>query len=110
MDIVDLIAEDDKVVGRFSCSGTHQERWRGQPPTGRRFRHIAEVNIFTIRGGRITAGWGLEDTLNRRTSSGWTLQRRRSAAFFAARRSADLVEISGCKDYEQPMQSSAYDV
>ncbi len=65
MTIVDLIAEGDKVVGRFACSGTHRGTWQGQPPTGRRFRNIAEVYIFTIRDGRIAAAWGLEDTHTR---------------------------------------------
>jgi steroid delta-isomerase-like uncharacterized protein len=65
MTIVDLIAEDDKVVGRFSCSGTHRGTWRGHPATGRRFRNIAEVYVLTIRDGRITAAWGLEDTHRR---------------------------------------------
>jgi hypothetical protein len=32
MTIVDLIAEADKVVGRFTCSGTHRGTWRGHPP------------------------------------------------------------------------------
>ncbi len=61
MTIVDLIAEGDKVVGRFICSGTHRGYWRGHPPTGRRFHDIAEVYIFTIRDGRIASAWGLED-------------------------------------------------
>jgi predicted ester cyclase len=37
MEVVDVIAEDDKVVGHFRCSGTHEGEWRGHPPTGRRF-------------------------------------------------------------------------
>ncbi|WP_218105187.1 ester cyclase [Micromonospora rhizosphaerae] len=43
MAVVELIAEGDKVVGRFTCSATHQWTWRGPPPTGRRFCNIAEV-------------------------------------------------------------------
>jgi predicted ester cyclase len=65
MEIVDLIAEGDKVVGRFRCSGTHLGEWLGQPPTGRRFERIDEVSIFRIRDGRIVHVWGLEDTLRR---------------------------------------------
>jgi hypothetical protein len=65
MEIVDLIAEGDKVVGRFSCSGTHQGTWRGHPATGRRFGRIAEVYIFQFGHGRIVGAWGLEDTLRR---------------------------------------------
>ena len=65
MRIDDLIAEDDTVVGRFSCSGTHSGDWLGHPPTGRRFTDIAEVYIFRIADGRIVRAWGLEDTLSR---------------------------------------------
>ena len=65
MRIDNLIAEDDTVVGRFSCSGTHSGDWLGQPPTGRRFTDIAEVYIFRIADGRIVRAWGLEDTLSR---------------------------------------------
>jgi predicted ester cyclase len=65
MAIVDLIAEDDRVVGRFHCSGTHLAEWRGHAPTGRRFRRIDEVSIFRFREGRIVHAWGLEDTLRR---------------------------------------------
>jgi predicted ester cyclase len=65
MDIVELIAEGDKVVGRFTCSATHLGDWMGHPPTGRRFEKIDEVAIFLIRNGRIVRAWSLEDTLGR---------------------------------------------
>ena len=65
MEIVDLIAEGDQVVGRFRCSGTHLGEWLGHAPTGRRFTRIDEVGIFRIRDGLIVAAWGLEDTLRR---------------------------------------------
>lgn len=65
MEIVDLVAEGDTVVGRFRCSGTHLGVWRGHAPTGRRFTRIDEVGIFRIHDGRITHAWSLEDTLRR---------------------------------------------
>ncbi|HJU96483.1 MAG TPA: ester cyclase [Jiangellaceae bacterium] len=65
MRIDDLIAENDTVVGRFSCSGTHSGTWLGHPPTGRRFTDVAEVYIFRIADGRIVSAWGLEDTRGR---------------------------------------------
>jgi predicted ester cyclase len=71
MSVVDLIAENQKVVGRFACSGTHNGAWRGHPPTGRRFHNIAEVYIFTIRDGLIAAAWGLEDTYARMRQLGF---------------------------------------
>ena len=65
MDVVELIAEGDKVVGRFKCAGTHLGEWLGHPPTGRRFEAIDEVYIFRFSEGRIVHAWGLEDTLKR---------------------------------------------
>ncbi len=66
MEIVELIAEGDTVVGRFRCSGTHLGEWLGHLPTGRRFERIDEVYIFQIdHTGRIARAWGIEDTLRR---------------------------------------------
>jgi predicted ester cyclase len=65
MEIVDLIAEGEKVVGRFRCSATNLGPWRGQPPTGRRFERVDEVYIYRVHDGRITEAWGLEDNRSR---------------------------------------------
>jgi predicted ester cyclase len=65
MRTVALIGEGDTVVGRFVCSATHRGEWRGHPPTGRRFEDVDEVYFFTFQGDRISAVWGLEDTLDR---------------------------------------------
>ena len=43
MEIVQFVAEDDKVVGHFKCSGTHRGDWLGFPPTGRRFENVDEI-------------------------------------------------------------------
>jgi predicted SnoaL-like aldol condensation-catalyzing enzyme len=66
MDIVELVAEGDTVVGRFRCSGTHLGEWLSHPSTGRRFERIDEVYFFRIDAeGRIARAWGLEDMLKR---------------------------------------------
>jgi predicted ester cyclase len=65
MRIVDIVGEGDRVVGRFSCSGTHVGTWRDHPPTDARFTNVAEVYFFRIRDGRIASAWGLEDTWER---------------------------------------------
>jgi predicted ester cyclase len=65
MEIVELIAEGDKVVGRFTCSATHLGEWLGQAPTGRRFERVDEVAIFRLGDGRIIGAWSLEDSLSR---------------------------------------------
>jgi predicted ester cyclase len=48
MQVVDLIAEGDKVAARFLCSGTQRGEWQGHPATGQRFERIAEV-YFSVR-------------------------------------------------------------
>ena len=65
MEIVELIAEGDKVVGRFTCSATHLGEWLGRAPTGRRFERVDEVSIFRVRDGKIVHAWSLEDTRSR---------------------------------------------
>jgi predicted ester cyclase len=65
MRTVQLVGEGDTVVGRFACSATHLGEWRGHVPTGRRFEDVDEVYFFTFAGDRISAVWGLEDTLDR---------------------------------------------
>ena len=57
MELVELIAEGDKVVSRFTCSATHQGAWLGQAPTGRRFERVDEVWILrSARTGSCTSG------------------------------------------------------
>jgi hypothetical protein len=70
MEIVELVAEGEKVVGRFKCSGTNLGEWRGRPPTGRRFEGIDEVYFFRVVDGRIAEAWGLEDTAGRLSQLG----------------------------------------
>lgn len=70
MEILELIAEGDKVVGRFTCSATHLGEWLGHAPTGRRFEKVDEVAIFRFRNGHIIRAWSIEDTLDRLTQLG----------------------------------------
>ena len=65
MKIVELVAEGEKVAGRFRCSGTNLGEWRGKPPTGRRFEEVDEVYFFRVVDGLIVEAWGLEDTIDR---------------------------------------------
>jgi predicted ester cyclase len=79
MEVVDLIAEGEKVVGRFHCSATNLGPRRGKPPTGRRFERVDEVYIFRIHHGRIAEAWGLEDTRSRERQLGVFSGARRDA-------------------------------
>jgi predicted ester cyclase len=65
MEIVDLIAEGDTVVGHFRCSGTHLGEWLGMPPTNRRFEDVDEIYVFRVDNGRLVAALGVEDNLSR---------------------------------------------
>ncbi|HEY0904134.1 MAG TPA: ester cyclase [Marmoricola sp.] len=72
MTVVELVAEGETVVGRFSCSGTHVGEWLGYPATGRRFEKVAEVYFFRVVDGRIVHAWGLEDIHERLRQLGLT--------------------------------------
>jgi steroid delta-isomerase-like uncharacterized protein len=63
--IEDLIAEGDKVVTRFTWTGTHRGEFEGIPPSGRRIS-VAGIWIHRLEGGRIVEGrdWGLVDWMS----------------------------------------------
>jgi predicted ester cyclase len=63
-ELLELVAEGDRVVARFRCTGTHQGAWQGLAPTGRTMR-VDEVYFFRFRDGVISGMWGLEDTWTR---------------------------------------------
>lgn len=65
MEIVDLVAEGDTVVGHFKCSGTHRGDWLGIAPTGRRFEDVDEIYIFRVDEGKLSSAVGVEDNLSR---------------------------------------------
>jgi predicted ester cyclase len=63
-EIVDLVAEEDKVMGRFKCSGTHRGEMMGIAPTGRNME-VDEVYFLRVENGKFVEFWGLEDNLSR---------------------------------------------
>jgi predicted ester cyclase len=66
MSVVDVIAEADKVVGHFRCSGTHEGEWRGTPASGRRFEDVDEIYVFRVENGRLESALAVvEDNLTR---------------------------------------------
>ena len=60
-EIVDLVAEGDKVAARFRCSGTFQGEFMGVAPNGRR-QEVDEVYFLRVRDGRIVEYWGWRTT------------------------------------------------
>lgn len=72
MRIVELLADGDKVVAHFKCSGTHSGEWLGAPPTGERFEDVDEIYIFTVRNDKLSSAIGVEDNLSRMRQLGIT--------------------------------------
>jgi steroid delta-isomerase-like uncharacterized protein len=60
--VEDVVAEGDRVVTRFTASGTHLGSLRGLAPTGKRMA-MSEMGIFRIAHGRIAEKWGILDRL-----------------------------------------------
>lgn len=63
-EVVELVADEDAVAGRFRCSGTHLGEFLGEAPTGRRME-VEEVFFLRAEGGRFVDFWALEDSLGR---------------------------------------------
>jgi steroid delta-isomerase-like uncharacterized protein len=61
--VEDLIAEDNKVAGRNSITGTHRGEYMGLPPTGKTITYN-EIFIFRFTGGRIAETWGVVDVFS----------------------------------------------
>lgn len=57
-----LVGEGDKVVARFTLTGTHSGDFQGVPATGRTVSFPA-VDIYRFEDGRIAEGWALMDFL-----------------------------------------------
>ena len=73
MEIVDLVAEGEKVTAHFKCSGTHEGDWQGHAATGRRFEGVDEIYIFEVKDGRLQGAVGVEDNLTRVRQLGFEL-------------------------------------
>lgn len=52
----DLIAEDDKVVTRYTLTGTHEGRLMGIEPTGREVE-FEGISIGRLEDGQVVEGW-----------------------------------------------------
>lgn len=60
--IEDQIAEGDKVVSRWSATGTHQGELMGIPPSGNR-AEITGITIDRFAEGKIVESWSNYDLL-----------------------------------------------
>ncbi|HEY3530514.1 MAG TPA: ester cyclase [Nocardioides sp.] len=60
--IEDLVAEGDRVVVRWTNSGTHVGEFAGIPATGRAFT-IAGIDVYRLVDGRLCEHWHVIDQL-----------------------------------------------
>jgi steroid delta-isomerase-like uncharacterized protein len=63
MQIEDRIVAGDKVVERWSCTGTHDGEFMGLPPTHRRIE-IRGMDISRLEDGRLVEHWTQVDMLS----------------------------------------------
>ncbi len=61
--VEDVIAEDDKVVVRWTNTGTHVGDFLGVPPTGRPFT-IGGIDIYRVDGDLLCEHWHQIDQLS----------------------------------------------
>jgi len=68
-EIIDLIAEEDKVAARIKMTGTHTGEFFGIPATG---KHVEFTGIYIARiaKGKIVDHWGEEDSVSLLTQLG----------------------------------------
>jgi len=57
-----MVAEGDKVVMRFTMTGTHTGEWLGTPATGKRME-VTGIVIARVAGGRIAEVWYESDQM-----------------------------------------------
>ncbi|MCS6800588.1 MAG: ester cyclase [Chloroflexota bacterium] len=62
MEILDLIAEEDKVAVRLTWSGTPTSPFMGRPVNGKPFT-VTHTHIFHVRDGMLYEHWANRDDL-----------------------------------------------
>ncbi len=60
--IDDVVAEGDRVVLRWTWTGTHRGAFRTFQPTGKTIRNTG-IGVFQLRDGRVTRVWMESDRL-----------------------------------------------
>ncbi|WP_230492484.1 ester cyclase [Martelella alba] len=60
IEILDVLAQGDRVAVRAAMSGVHQGELFGIPPTGRTFT-VALHEFHEFRDGRVAKTWHMED-------------------------------------------------
>jgi steroid delta-isomerase-like uncharacterized protein len=60
--VEDQVAEDDRLVNRFTVRGTHRGEFMGIPPTGRQVT-VGGIDLIRVRDGRAVEHWVHMDML-----------------------------------------------
>jgi predicted ester cyclase len=60
--ILDLFAEGDRVVNRWTGQGTHTMPLMGIPPTGKHVT-LEGITIFRVENGKVVEEWSQADQL-----------------------------------------------
>ena len=94
MEIVDLIAENEVVVGHFKCFGAHIGDWLGVPPTGGRLRASTRSNL-RVKDGKLASAIGVEDNLSRMSQLGIRPTRAKSSRAAPVLRCAKTISHVG---------------
>lgn len=61
-EVVQMVADEDKVWGHFRSKGTNEGPFMGQPPTGKAME-IDVIDIARFEEGKIVEHWGVPDRL-----------------------------------------------
>ena len=61
-DVVDIVAENDRVVTRYISTGTHHGPYQGIQPTGKKIV-VDEISIFRLEGRKVAEQWCLVDDM-----------------------------------------------
>jgi steroid delta-isomerase-like uncharacterized protein len=61
-EILDLVAEGDRVAVRYVERGTHTGEFLGVPPSGRSYEKNGFA-LYRVDGGRLVEAWAQEDDL-----------------------------------------------
>jgi predicted ester cyclase len=63
-DILDIVAEGDKVAVRYNIIGTHKGELQGIPTTGKKVSFSA-MDFITLIDGNVAEEWEIADTMGR---------------------------------------------
>ncbi|MGY9025744.1 MAG: ester cyclase [Candidatus Pelagibacterales bacterium] len=62
-EVIDLIADGEKVVSRYISTGVHRQEYLGIPATGKKIE-FQEISIYRIDDNKIAEQWCLGDDLH----------------------------------------------